>query len=285
MIAFAFYLFHPCTNSDRTFVVAFLQYPYDAEAKCHKGFAFVLLNYNEDVRVCLAKNSRSWFYVEGAPSQGGFDSRGRAYLRIRPAHVEMARAKEEDTHLILQPEIASAASSVSAIGLRDFKVMIEDVMRSMGVDIVKSEGELSGHNKLVHLHTRDAESAAVVKMFVNNFKEKDVLVKVRFAKKSKASKPAPVLADAQQPATVKAVEKLVLEPITENYGRFGISYSAAVKSTASPAPALAPTPARAVAPSAPVHKMATSSKQALPVKGKAVAGKHSTKVTQLAGTA
>lgn len=259
-----------------------MQYPYDAEAKCHKGFAFVVLNRNADVETCLAKKYRSWFYVEGPRSQAGFDSRGRCFLRLRPAHIEAAHAKEEDTHLILTPASESSESRVS-IGLRDFKLHVEEIVRSLGVTIVKSEGELDGNNKYVHLHTRDAESAAVVKMFVNNFKENDVLVKVRYARKPKASKAAPVvvLADAKEPA-VQAAPKLVLEPITENYGRFGIPYAQVVKS--GPASAAAPA-ARADATYATSLKQLTTVAHVAPAKGKAKAHKPATKSNRLAGTA
>lgn len=256
-----------------------MQYPYDAEAKCHKGFAFVVLNRNSDVSICLSKRYRSWFYVEGARSKGGFDSQGRAYLRIRSANIELANSKEVDTHLILTPD---NESGVSSIGLRDFKLHVEEVIRSMGVTIVKSEGELDGKHKYVHLHTVDGESAAVVRMFVNNFKENDTLVKVRYARKPKATKAQPaVFADAKEPV-VRAVEKLVLEPITENYGRFGIPYAEAVKSTAVPASAA---PARAVAPSATPLKKVTPATHVAPAKGKGKAYMPATKSTQLAGTA
>jgi len=205
--------------------LAFLQYPFDEEAKCHKGFAFVMLNRGKDVGTCLSKKNRDWFYVEGPKSQGGFNSQGRCYTRIRSAHVEMPSKKEEPTHLIFSPK-------EEGVGLRDFKLAVEDVVRSMGVTIVKSEGELSTR-KYVHIYTVDAESAAVVKMFCHQFREKDMTMIVRYARMPKAPK---VVAEKTTNVTLKSVApapKLVLEPITENYGKFGIPYSAAVKGTSS----------------------------------------------------
>jgi hypothetical protein len=247
-----------------------LQYPYDADAKCHKGFAFVMLNRNSDVSMCLAKRFRSWFYVEGKPSQGGFNTDGRAYLRVRSAHVEECHSKKDEaTHLIFSPQEEN-------VGLRDFKLLVEDLINSMDVTIVKSEGVLDGKNKYVHIHTTDAESAAVVKMFAHQFKENDTTISVRYARKPKVTAAAAVnvVAD-KKPATVE--KKLVLEPITEMTARFGIPYAAIVKGTSSTSTA-----------SAAVSKTAASANtvaQKTVNKGKQAPAASSKQRTQLAGTA
>jgi hypothetical protein len=217
--------------------VAFLQYPYDAEAKCHKGFAFAMLNHNSDVATCMSKKNRSWFYVEGKRSQGGFNAQGRCYVRIRSAHVEMARKNDVATELVFSPV-------EEGVGLRDFKLQVEDVVSSLGVTIGKSEAILDGKHKYVHIHTSDAESAAVVKMFCHQFKENDVTMSVRYARKPKAPKTASASVAAtaaassaqqqQQQRDAQTTVKFVLEPITENYGKFGISYAEATKPVKAP---------------------------------------------------
>lgn len=256
-----------------------MQYPYDAQAKCHKGFAFVVLNHNKDVPVCLSKRYRDWFYVQGKPSQGGFNAQGRCYLRIRSARIEEPRVKDEPTHLVFSPVEAG-------VGLRDFKLLVEEVVSALGVTIVRSEGELDGRNKFVHIHTVDAESAAVAKMFTHQFKENDVTMAVRYARKSKEvvkKAPAPSPADELKKGTLPSSEsKLVLEPITENYGKFGMSYADAVK-PASKATAAPSKPTPSSAPARPIVANAVQT-QRNSAKGKR-AGRGATKSTELAGTA
>jgi hypothetical protein len=209
--------------------LAFVQYPYDAEAECHKGFAFVVLNRNSDVAICMAKRYRSWFYVEGKPSQGGFNVQGRAYLRLRPAHVEACHPKKDEaTHLIFSPK-------EEGVGLRDFKLAVEDLVKSLGVTIVASEGVLDGKHKYVHIHTVDAESAAVVKMFAHQFKENDITMLVRYARQPKVVA-ATATAVASTATAKPAPEKsFVLEPITEQTASFGRPYAAAASKAIAPA--------------------------------------------------
>ena len=282
--------------------VAFLQYPYDVQAKCHKGFAFVVLKRHGDVPTCLSKQYRSWFYVQGKPSQAGFNAQGRCYLRIRSARIEQCHAKDIPTELVFSPV------EEESVGLRDFKLLVEDVVSSLGVTIVKSEGVLDGRRKFVHLHTVDAESAAVAKMFTHQFREKDVTISVRYARKPKvAAKSAAAVAAVQlSPAdefktgsnnSAEQKKKLVLEPITENYGKFGISYAEATKpSTASTAAASKSSVASSASSAS---KTGPSSAPARPIVANAVqkqrhtgkgkhnntAGRRATTSTELAGTA
>lgn len=241
----------------------------------------MLLNHNNDVGICMAKRYRSWFYVSGKPSQGGYDAQGRAYLRIRPAHVEECHPKKDDaTHLIFTPKEEN-------VGLREFKLAVEDFIASMDIDLVKSVGELDGRQKFVHIHTKDAEAAAVVKMFAHQFKENDMTMLVRYARKPKVA--APVASSSSSLVTLaKAAPEAsyVLEPITENYGRFGISYAQVVKSdvssktngspkaAAKPIAAATGAKARVIAPNAPAAKpVPTSSKGThAPVKRSSLAG-------------
>lgn len=257
-----------------------------------------MLNRNRDVATCLSKRNRSWFYVEGKPSAGGFDSRGRAYLRIRSARVEGCTRKEEPTHLIFTPASESAEAGIPSVGMREFKSKIEEVVHALDVETSSIEGILDGKHKYVHVHTVDAESAAVVKMFMHNFKENDILMSVRFGRKPKvAAKNANDIADAataKAAAAPRANEKpLVLEPITELYGKFGVSYaqvvSAAHTSTTPTAPKAAqaaPSSSKTPTKAAPSTNNGAASVVAL-TRGAKKAGTRAAQAprNQLAGTA
>lgn len=201
-----------------------MNYPYDEDSKLHKGFAFVLLTRQSDVKYCLGRSYRNDWWLQGAANAPGFDANGRAYVSLRSARLEEPRKNEEETHLVFAPN--------KSIGLRDFKAWVEELLEEMKIPVVACEAEYAGAHKHVHVHTKDGETAAVVKMFCHQFTENQVSLNVHYARTPKA--PKPVVEVKEQPAiTKKAEPKLVLEPITENYGKFGVPYAEAVKSSSS----------------------------------------------------
>ncbi len=184
-----------------------------------------MLEDEEDVEVCLSEETRSWFYVVDEPNTNGYDSRGRAYLRIRPAELRGCEKYEEPTHLIFT---IGGRYNVPRIDLRDLRLKIEQSIRSMGVKICRVEATFDGKQKCVHIHTVDAESANVVKLFLRKIRECDIFMNVSFGPKASNTVAKKVITTNTTATTSRTTEKsLVLEPITESYSKFGVSYSKA----------------------------------------------------------